>query len=365
MVLNNVGYFSSKLLIRGFLIILFFITVNLAIYYNKNDNVIKHYTTATPVIDNPDFILLNIPKDTEYMTSSSSSQLVNYHKSNQDNIIPLEMCKNEKNTGTLSLLSLSIEQDNNTYYLKQKNRILKKLNTINKKLKKTLKQLQASTTQTLINFNFNYTQLIEDFYSIHETKICINSKFIKNSKAKEQRNFKQKNSSIPKICLYCLKYFQKNKAEIQFDSCKSKASKLELISSRETKYENKNKENKYISHLHYSSLKNGININKNNISINSPVSKQTIVERNSKTILERNVLEKENYSKNELSTKSKNENGKLDDPLFYVNKTKSKDIDINFLNHVTFSTKSLEENIFASPGGLALVLFILYAIFMF
>lgn len=353
---------------------LFFVTVATAIYYNINENVLKHYTTATPVLENIKLFMINIPKDSRRV--STSHQLIKYYKSNQDNIIPVKMDNVEKNTGTLSLLSISYEQSNNTYDSKQKNIILKKLDTINKKLRKTFKQLQATTSKTFINFNFNHTQLIEDFYSSHQSNNVLNSKYIKSSYVNKQKDSNYKNSSIPKLCLDYLKYFQKNKVDIELDTNKLQNPELEkLVSNREVKImDNENKyniapkkksslitESKIINtptQSHYSLLTN-FPITKSDMKLND---NNNVKNRNEKeTILEKNTIEKENNHMNEFIANNDNEKIKINDNNFDVNKTESKKNDSNLLNN----TKHLENNIFASPGGFALLLFILYAIFMF
>ena len=171
---------------------------------------------------------------------SSSRQIIKYYKSSHKNVLPVKMDKNEKNVETLSLLSLSYPKYNNdnplnhpnsnhrsnsTDYLKQKNGILKKLDTLNKKLKETFKQLQVTTSKSFINFNFNHTQ-IKEFstilsYPLSNTKSTTTEEEttpLSLSPSPQKNSKKLKDSSIPKPSYHCLKYFQKNKILSSSDS---------------------------------------------------------------------------------------------------------------------------------------------------
>ncbi|OUM69154.1 hypothetical protein PIROE2DRAFT_3050 [Piromyces sp. E2] len=298
------------------------------------------------------------------------------------------MNKIEKKTGTLSLLSISFEQNNNTYDSKQKNIILKKLDTINKKIRKTFKQLQATTTKTFINLNFNHTHLIEDSYSNQQTNNLLNSKPIRGSSyAEKQKNSSQKNSSIPKLCRDYLKYFYK--MEIKLNSNKLQNSEIEIASDKKIKnFENENKcivipekksslviKSKTIhssTQSSLSSLKN-IPVTKNNMQLQDNKNNylllhtKSIHNRNEKrsipeTVLENNKIEKN--SMNDSLMNSEDKNIKLNRSPNNVNKTEESKDNKSF-NQKVFNTKNIENNIFASPGGLALVLFILYATFAF
>jgi len=233
MIIKNIKFLTYLYFLEGFLLLLFTPSVESAFYY-KNENDIVRYTTAKSVLNSNPLYLVDI-KGKKYQ-KSSSRQIIKYYKSTHRNVLPVDMDKNEKNVETLSLLSLSYPKysndnpphnnnNNSTDYLKQKNGILQKLDTLNKKLKETFKQLQATTSKSFINFNFNHTQ-IKEFstilsYPLMNTKSTTEEDptHLTTPPATSQKNsIKSKSSSIPKPSYHCLKYLQKNKISSSSDS---------------------------------------------------------------------------------------------------------------------------------------------------
>lgn len=354
------------------------------IYYVKaEENELKHYSTAEP----SNRFMFDMHKN-DY--KHSSHEQINYNKLNYQHEMPINFDdKSENNTGTLSLHTLSVDNRNNTINSKTNNILLKKLKIINKKLKKTLKQLQTSTSKSFINFNFNYTQLKDLYEPIYSStsnttsvfNLLCNTKSKNNSQIKKQKNSKSNNSnnnySISKLYLDYLKYFQKNMIKKNSSSFHTAVVDKINLSSKNIK-NNKNimdKNNQELIILKQSTF--GINIRKiqsTNYNCDSSIllNKRSI----SKNTMKLNEKTKTNSVLSSLneSNKAKANEGIINETILnnknlknenHENKKKNeKETTIENEAH-SLKTLKFEKNLFSSPEGIALILFILYATYMF
>jgi len=314
----------------------------------------------------------------------SSRQLIKYYKSNHKTIIPI----NEENTGTLSLLAFSYPQNtNSTYSIKPKNIILQKLDTINKRLKRTLKQLQSTTSKSFINFDFNHTQIKEDNSEFLSNSL-LNSKYKteKNSYVQKQKSSNLiKNSSIPKPkhsyknqnmeidsksnsvklkakpflennlneegCKYKIKrdYNNRNKKEINnkniiesFGESSFEEEEEEEEEEKEKEKEKEEKEEQPNFKIHICKIPSNFSL------LNIPYLKSTM------SLKQNDSFDKEKEKEIDINTGNEEK---------VQEKTNNENTDKNSLENETRS--NLEKSLFNSPQGLALVLFILYATFVF
>lgn len=349
--------------------------------------------------------MMDISKDIGH--KSSTRQQIKYYKSiSQENLIPINIDEIRKKTGTISLLTLTYPQNNSTNYLKQKSKLFQKLDSFNKKLRKTLKQLQVTTSKSFINFNFNHTQYKELFPSTTTTQTFFNNHRINdndndNSHSYEQKDSKISYSSIPSSyhdnIIIDSKINNENnnsginikkeneESEVSEESEISEESEVSEEERIEEVYKSKNEDKKHKNIrndiISFSRKDTTLKIQSKKIYssfLNIPFSKSTMkldelkqqsdstneISIESESILDNNIIEKEN--KKEKETDNKNVNQEKEEE-----KEKEKEIKKNneteTLENNAHTIKNLkfEKSLFASPEHIALILFILYATFVF
>ncbi|KAG4098413.1 hypothetical protein H8356DRAFT_1673063 [Neocallimastix lanati (nom. inval.)] len=398
-------YLNSTIL-KSFVILFLVPLVFSNIFYNKvEENIINQYSTVDSSMKSSSLLMFDIHKNNGHR--SSTREQIRTYKLNCKNELSINYDeKTKKSTGIFSLLSLSLQNNdnnntNNTNY-KSKNILFQKLDCINKKLKNTLKQLQATTTKSFINFNFTYTQQ-KDFSEIlsspttsatNTNPLCIT--YLKNNNPiKEQKDSKGNiDSSIPKSYIDCLKYSVNYKIKDSPSTVKNELqSSLNMnmnmnMNMNKDKDRNKNKKNteninekrnhETVQRKKSTLGKNTCEIQFSNTNLNSyftlyniPTSKSTM-ELNRKITSKSSSVTTTTTTTTSIESKEESQSKKgivnetvLENKNYKkVNETESKKETIESKDQY-LENFILENNLFSSPAGMALILFILYATYMF